>query len=44
MRTLAKMTAGVVVLLAFAGCSSGLESGISALEAPSSADDRQARE
>jgi len=34
MRILAKLTAGVVVLLALAGCSSDPKSGISALEAP----------
>ncbi len=39
MRTLAKLTAGAVVLLAFAGCSSDPRYGISALEAPAGLDD-----
>ncbi|WP_026534599.1 hypothetical protein [Arthrobacter sp. H14] len=34
MRTLAKLTAGVVVLLALAGCSNDPKSAMSALEAP----------
>jgi len=39
MRTLTKLTAGAVVLLALAGCSNDPRSGISALEAPAGSAD-----
>lgn len=44
MRALVKMAAGVVVLLALAGCSSDPKSGVSALEASAGPADRLATE